>query len=102
MLWWLVENTVFAAILAGVVALLCRCFRPGPAVRHALWLVVLLKLLTPPFLHWPWPTADLWALISPSCSSDSALGNSTDPKTESTSTASSPPPPHTQTHSALP
>src|SRR5947209_10598868 len=54
MLWWLAENTVFAAILAGFVVLICRCFRPGPAVQHALWLVVLVKLLTPPLIEWPW------------------------------------------------
>src|SRR5437660_7663817 len=54
MLWWLAQNTVTAALLACVVALLCRigCFRP--AVRHALWLVVLIKLLTPPVIVWPW------------------------------------------------
>src|SRR5262249_38810532 len=27
----------------------------GPATRHALWLVVLVKLVTPPLLSWPWP-----------------------------------------------
>jgi hypothetical protein len=30
-------------------------------VRHALWLIVLIKLMTPPVVHWPWalpnPTA---------------------------------------------
>jgi beta-lactamase regulating signal transducer with metallopeptidase domain len=54
MLWWLTETTLVAAALAGAVALLCRRLRPRPAVRHALWLVVLLKLLTPPLLAWPW------------------------------------------------
>src|SRR5689334_4322771 len=55
MLWWLLETTVVAAALAGAVAVLCRRLRPRPAVRHALWLVVLLKLLMPPLLAWPWP-----------------------------------------------
>jgi beta-lactamase regulating signal transducer with metallopeptidase domain len=54
MIWWLTETTLVAAALAGAVALLCRRLRPRPAVRHALWLVVLLKLLTPPLLAWPW------------------------------------------------
>src|SRR5262245_52659837 len=55
MLWWLAQNAVMAAILAGIVTLVCRAFRLRPAVRHALWLVVLLKLVTPPVVHWPWP-----------------------------------------------
>jgi beta-lactamase regulating signal transducer with metallopeptidase domain len=55
MLWWLAQNAVMAAVLAGVVALVCRVGRLRPAVRHALWLVVLLKLVTPPFVSLPWP-----------------------------------------------
>jgi beta-lactamase regulating signal transducer with metallopeptidase domain len=55
MLWWLAETTAVAAALAGAVALLCRRLRPRPAVRHALWLAVLAKLLMPPLLAWPWP-----------------------------------------------
>src|SRR5205809_5390243 len=59
MLWWLVQNTVVAAVLAGFVALICGVARPRPAVRHALWLVVLLKLLTPPLISWPWTAYDI-------------------------------------------
>ena len=47
MLAWFAWNTVAAAVLAGVVLVVCRLHRLSPAVRHALWLVVLLKLLTP-------------------------------------------------------
>jgi beta-lactamase regulating signal transducer with metallopeptidase domain len=65
MLWWLAETTVVAAVLAGAAALLCRRFRPRPAVCHALWLVVLLKLLTPPLMAWPWPTPEPRADESP-------------------------------------
>jgi len=54
MLWWLGQNLVTAAVLACVVAALCRLGRFRPAVSHALWLVVLLKLLTPPLVFWPW------------------------------------------------
>jgi beta-lactamase regulating signal transducer with metallopeptidase domain len=54
MLWWLAQNTVMAAALAAGVALLCRLGRFSPVVRHALWLIVLVKLLTPPGVHWPW------------------------------------------------
>jgi beta-lactamase regulating signal transducer with metallopeptidase domain len=57
MLWWLTETTVVSAALAGAVAVLCRRLRPRPAVRHALWLLVLLRLLMPPLLAWPWPQA---------------------------------------------
>src|SRR5438874_11619377 len=59
MLWWLVQNTVVAAVLAGFVALACGVARPRPAVRHALWLVVLLKLPTPPLISWPWTAYDI-------------------------------------------
>ena len=59
MLWWLVQNTVVAAVLAGFVALACGVARPRPAVRHALWLVVLLKLMAPPLISWPWTAWDV-------------------------------------------
>ena len=54
MLWWLEQNMVSVAILACAVALLCRLCRFRPAVQHALWLVVLIKLLMPPLVAWPW------------------------------------------------
>lgn len=59
MLWWLAQNAVLAGALAVVVALACRLGRFRPAVQHALWLVVLLKLLTPPQLTWPGPVLPL-------------------------------------------
>ena len=59
MLGWFVENTVVAAFLAGLVAIICALARPRPAVRHALWLVVLLKLMVPPLLSWPWTMGDI-------------------------------------------
>ena len=57
MLWWLAETTMMAAILAVVAALIGRRLRPRPAVMHALWLVVLLRLLAPPLFAWPWPAS---------------------------------------------
>jgi beta-lactamase regulating signal transducer with metallopeptidase domain len=60
MLWWLAQTTVMAAALAGLVALVCLLGRLRPAVRHALWLVVLVKLLTPPGVAWPWPLPDFY------------------------------------------
>jgi beta-lactamase regulating signal transducer with metallopeptidase domain len=55
MLWWLLQNTIVAAVLAAGVLLVCRWRRIGPAGRHLLWLVVLVKLVTPPLVSWPWP-----------------------------------------------
>jgi beta-lactamase regulating signal transducer with metallopeptidase domain len=46
------SNAVMATLLAALVAVLTRFCR-RPAVRHALWLLVLLKLLTPPLLSLP-------------------------------------------------
>lgn len=54
MIQWLILHTVESTALAVVVWLLCGGLRPRPAVRHALWLVVLAKLLTPPLVRWPW------------------------------------------------
>ncbi|MFL5245628.1 MAG: M56 family metallopeptidase [Gemmataceae bacterium] len=60
LLWWLAHNTLFAALLAGIVFLACRLGRLRPAVRHALWLLVLVKLATPPLLNWPWSAPAFW------------------------------------------
>jgi beta-lactamase regulating signal transducer with metallopeptidase domain len=51
---WVIYHTAGVLMLALVVLVLCRWRRLGPAARHALWLLVLLKLLTPPFISWPW------------------------------------------------
>jgi beta-lactamase regulating signal transducer with metallopeptidase domain len=59
---WLLLHSVSALALAAVVLVLGRGLRLGPAARHALWLVVLLKLLAPPVLHWPWALPSLDAL----------------------------------------
>ncbi|HVS38069.1 MAG TPA: M56 family metallopeptidase, partial [Gemmataceae bacterium] len=54
MFTWLIVHTVVTAAMAVLVAAACRFFRRGPAVRHLLWLIVLLKFLTPPVVSWPW------------------------------------------------
>jgi beta-lactamase regulating signal transducer with metallopeptidase domain len=55
MLVWLLHNMVLAALLAAGVALVCRWKRIGPALRHALWVLVLVRLILPPgVLTWPW------------------------------------------------
>ncbi|MBL8753904.1 MAG: M48 family metalloprotease [Planctomycetes bacterium] len=45
---WLVANTVVAAAIALLAVAIGRWLRPAPVVMHGLWLVVLLKLVTPP------------------------------------------------------
>ena len=57
-LCWSAETILVGSALAAVAALACRPGRRGlalgPAARHALWLVVLIKLMAPPIVHWPW------------------------------------------------
>jgi beta-lactamase regulating signal transducer with metallopeptidase domain len=51
-------NALLATVLALAAAAIGRLCR-RPALVHALWVLVLLKLVTPPFLEWriPWPEA---------------------------------------------
>ena len=58
MAWWLFQNLVITAVLTAVVVLICRVARLGPVARHALWLVVLVKFMTPPLIMWPWAVPD--------------------------------------------
>src|SRR5262245_6839934 len=59
LLGWFVENSVVALLLTGIVLLFCRAGRPAPAMRHALWFVVLLKLMTPPVFRLAVPIPQL-------------------------------------------
>lgn len=59
MIGWMLQNFIVTAVLAGCVWMTCRILRPGPAMQHALWLVLLIKLVTPPILPWPWAVEDL-------------------------------------------
>ena len=45
---WFVETTLVALGLAIVAILASRLRSIGPTARHLLWLVVLVKLMTPP------------------------------------------------------
>jgi beta-lactamase regulating signal transducer with metallopeptidase domain len=56
LLGWFVETTLVASALATLAVLAARVPRlaPSPAARHALWLIVLIKMVTPPLVHWPW------------------------------------------------
>ncbi|HEV3005005.1 MAG TPA: M56 family metallopeptidase, partial [Pirellulales bacterium] len=60
MLWWLAQNTLIAAVLALAVSLANRWGRFSPAVRHALWLVAFVKLITPPLTCYSLPLAERW------------------------------------------
>lgn len=57
--WWLVQNTITVAVLAVFVAALCRPLSKRPALQHLLWLVVLIKFVTPPIIVWPWSARSL-------------------------------------------
>jgi bla regulator protein BlaR1 len=65
MLGWSAQTTVIAMVLAAIAILASRSARLGPAARHVLWLVVLIKLLTPPVVNWPWSPPKLWATVEP-------------------------------------
>lgn len=54
MMWWIAQNLAVTLALALGVWCCCRWTRIGPVARHALWLVVLVKMLTPPLVAWPW------------------------------------------------
>ena len=60
MIAWLVQNAVVVVPLAVGIALICRVFRPAPAVCHALWLLVLLKLVMPPLPVWKSEWLEAW------------------------------------------
>ena len=48
-------NAAVATLLAIVIATIGRCLTRRPAVLHCLWLLVLLKLVTPPLFEVPIP-----------------------------------------------
>jgi beta-lactamase regulating signal transducer with metallopeptidase domain len=90
MLWWLLQNTVGAAVLAGLVALICGLVRPRPAVRHALWLIVLVKLLAPPLVSWPWIPWEIGRTVSQWLAPNPAM--IADPQDHLATSRSEPPP----------
>ena len=57
----LLQVLVGALLFASGVSFFCRVVRPRPALCHALWLLVVVKLLVPPVFAWPWqPEVGLW------------------------------------------
>ena len=63
MFWWTLENLIVAAVLAAAVWLVCQIRGVGPAARHALWLVVMVKMVTPPLFVWPWAISNSVAKV---------------------------------------
>jgi beta-lactamase regulating signal transducer with metallopeptidase domain len=61
MLGLIVANALIVSLLAIGLAAICRLrlFQQHPAIRHLLWLLVLLKLLVPPLI--PLPVLPEWA-----------------------------------------
>ena len=54
MAWLLGQHLATVAVLVLLVHVLGRVMRAGPVVRHALWALVLVKLMMPPVVSWPW------------------------------------------------
>jgi len=53
-LWWFAQNAVCVAVLLPIVWIVARLLRARPAEQHLLWLLLLVKLVTPPVVVWPW------------------------------------------------
>jgi len=51
---FVLQTVLVAGLLSLIVVIASRIFRLSPAVRFGLWLVVLIKLLVPPVVEWPW------------------------------------------------
>ncbi len=62
------SNAVAATLMALMVACLSRPLARRPAIRHGLWVLVLLKLITPPVYElpvpWPLPSSDPARILS--------------------------------------
>jgi beta-lactamase regulating signal transducer with metallopeptidase domain len=93
MIAWLVQNAIVVIPLAVVVAMICGLLRPAPAVCHALWLLVLLKLLIPPVPVWRSAWLDEWFVAHRAAASP--------PRTSNTAFASRPSNAAAQTHSGI-
>ena len=72
MAWWIFQNVGVTAVLAAVVALICRTTRLGPVARHALWVLVLVKFVTPPLVSWPWTAPDPFGVSALDARSDAS------------------------------
>ncbi|MBX7259376.1 MAG: M56 family metallopeptidase [Candidatus Hydrogenedentes bacterium] len=73
MYWWILQHLVIVTVLATIVYASSRAFRLSPAVRHALWVVVLIKLMMPPVIVWPWAMPQFAALNAASPSATTVV-----------------------------
>ena len=55
MIDWIIQNALWTALFAGLLTSASDRRVFSPALRHALWLVVLIKFVTPPIPMWAWP-----------------------------------------------
>jgi beta-lactamase regulating signal transducer with metallopeptidase domain len=62
--WWLFQNVAITSALAVLVVIVSRVTRIGPVARHALWVLVLVKFVTPPLVVWPWAAPDPFGLAA--------------------------------------
>ena len=75
MAWWLFQNVVMTTALAATVWVICRATRIGPVARHALWLLVLVKFVTPPLVVWPWAAPDPLGLAALDIRAEASTGD---------------------------
>lgn len=61
----LAQTLLIAGLLSAVVLVVGPLLRLSPAVRFGLWLVVLIKLLTPPLVEWPWDVGAFLSAVLP-------------------------------------
>lgn len=62
-LWWMGQNSITVLLMVPLVMLACRMFHRRPALQHLLWLVVLVKFVTPPIVLWSVSLAEMSQLI---------------------------------------
>lgn len=59
------QTLLIAGLLSAAVLVIGPLLRLTPAVRFGLWMVVLIKLLTPPLVEWPWDARALLSAVLP-------------------------------------
>ena len=62
---WLLENTILAGLLATLLVAVSRWVTLRPALSHALWLCVIVKLCCPPLWRWDVPVPELVQELAP-------------------------------------
>lgn len=62
---WLITNSLAVAGLYPIAWLLSRLCRTRPAVAHLVWLLLIVKLIAPPLVYWPWSLDRLAVVFAP-------------------------------------